>query len=45
MMSHCCGRWCKRYGVIKGGGERMGLGTILILVGTILEEVEDLKDT
>ena len=26
------------------GGEHMGLGTVLILVGTILEELDELKD-
>ena len=44
MMSHCSVRWWRRSGVIKEGGEHMGLGTILILVGTILEEVGELKE-
>ena len=43
MMSHCSVRWWRRFDAIEGG-ERMGLGTVLILVGTILEELDELKD-
>ena len=43
MMFHCCGRWWKKSDAIEGG-EYMGVGTILILVGTILEELDELKD-
>ena len=44
MMSHCSVRWWRRFGAIKRGGRHMGVGTILILVGTILEELDELKD-